>query len=195
MATWDESSAVSGGMQGAATGAAIGSIVPGVGTAIGAGAGLLIGGVTGGIFGGKAKDAAKEAEKRRQEEIKRAIERQNQKTFDAKVNAEQWALADIGLGRGDQYGEALADRSQFFASVDENARRAGIAYERFASYEETLQDMKAQGRYIGKSRKSKLSGYESEYQRATRAVDNSTTRLSVNEGLIAALEDPQITKY
>lgn len=188
MATWDESSAVSGGMQGAAVGTAI---APGVGTAVGA----LIGGVTGGIFGGKAKDAAKEAEKRRQEEIKRAIERQNQKTYDAKVNAEQWALSDLGLGEGDLYGEAVADREEYAANADLSIQRASSLEERFRNQQAVNESRSARGAYVGKTRKKNLALFEQEYMNATKVVNRNVSQMYANEGLISTLEDPQITRY
>lgn len=120
MASWDESSATQGAVSGAAMGTAI---APGVGTAIGAGIGLL----AGGVLGGRAKDAAKKAEERRLNEIKEAIDRQNKDTYEAKVMAERWGLADIGVGEQDAFKEAMFDRSTLQQNYIESGRQLADA--------------------------------------------------------------------
>lgn len=123
MATWGENSSYQGAASGAATGAMVGG-------PMGALAGAGIGFVAGGILGGSQKDAAKRAEEDRQREIQRAIERQNKSEFNAKSQAEQWALADIGINKEDQVKDALANvkdlnanANKAYAALVDNAER------------------------------------------------------------------------
>lgn len=145
MATWDNATSV----QGAASGAAIGSAIPGIGTAIGAGVGFL----AGGILGGLSSDAARRAEERRREEIQRAIDRQNQSTFQAKRSAEQWALADLGVGSQDQYQQAVADQDMYQGILSNTQQ----AYDKSISTIDRYEDI-AEGRRNRPDRKIGTGG-------------------------------------
>lgn len=101
MASWSENSSY----QGAASGAVAGSAAGPYGAAVGA----VVGFVAGGLIGGSQQDAAKAAENDRLKAIQRAIEMQNTKEFKAKSQAEQFAMADIGINKADQYMDAKAN--------------------------------------------------------------------------------------
>ena len=170
MASWDESSATQGAVSGAAMGTAI---APGIGTAIGAGLGLL----TGGIMGGRAKDAAKKAEERRLAEIKEAIDRQNKDTYDAKVTAERFALADIGVGDQDRLIQAQSDRTTLSANLQNSISKMDRALQLDSQY-----------------RYHKLSGREKALYQYD--VGKANAAFQANEGIIANVDPSSpITKY
>lgn len=110
MASWSENSSY----QGAASGAAAGSVGGGVGAA----AGAVIGFVAGGLIGGAQEDKAKAAESARQKAIQHAIDKQNTSDFNAKAQAEQWAMSDIGINKEDQVLDARANTAGLSNNVD-----------------------------------------------------------------------------
>lgn len=180
MASWDESSATQGAVSGAAIGTAI---APGKGTAVGAGIGILLGG----LLGGRAKDAAKKAEERRLAEIKEAIDRQNKDTYEAKVMAERWALADVGVGDQDRYIQAQSDRGALSANLQNEISKMDKALQldgRYAQY--------AQFAPLAPSRKSS----DKEMAMYQYNISRANEEFKANEGIIANLDPSSpITKY
>jgi len=178
MASWSENSSYQGAASGAATGAMFGP----KGAAIGAGIGF----VAGGLMGGSQKDAAKRAEEARQKEIKRAIERQNRNEFTAKSQAEQWALADIGVGKGDR---ALDVNSKSnVEGLKKNAASANAAVKANAAvvYAENYKN----GVYVGDRGEQKASPAVAASKGLISNAKVADDALRANEGIYAALLEP-----
>lgn len=177
MASWSENSSY----QGAASGAAAGSI----GGVYGAAAGAVIGFVAGGMMGGAQEDAAKAAENARLKEIQRAIEMQNTKEFKAKAQAEEFAMADIGINKGDQMQDAIADT----AGLKKRAKEADAL---------TSKHMNFYGNAAGKGKVTEANWEANKKQYATWAgkrnleyinkVENARLGSKVAHGAVAANE-------
>jgi len=179
MATWGENSSYQGAASGAATGAVFGG-------PMGALAGAGVGFVAGGIMGGSQKDAAKRAEEDRQREIQRAIERQNKSEFNAKSQAEQWALADIGVGGQDRALDAQANTKDLTQDVN----RAQAELDRPA------RRLRKPDKYLGAFGKTTSRGYEKkDIAGLTRNVNAATNALNINEGILAGFNDGEPSKY
>ena len=181
MASWSENSSY----QGAASGAAAGSTVaPGWGTAIGAAVGF----VAGGMMGGAQEDAAKAAESDRLKKIQEAIDRQNTKDFKAKSQAEQWALADIGINKEDQVMDARANNKGLIKNVKatggEVAKTTNHQKENANGHYKNLTDMFNSFRNQNDTRNPT--------NKVTTATLNSKVAkdaLTVNQGIIANYDD------
>jgi len=180
MASWSENSSY----QGAASGAAAGGMT---GNPVGVAAGAAIGFVAGGLIGGSSEDAARKAEEERQKEIQRAIERQNTADFNAKAQAEQWAIADIGISKEDQVKDARANTAGLQKNVDTNTA--------------TVNELLGKRSYNGKNGiteenwATKKSQYSSANWKYVANVDNAVfssgvakSALEANEGIIANYE-------
>jgi hypothetical protein len=172
MASWSESASY----QGAASGAAVGTVVggAGVGTAVGAGVGFI----AGGLIGGAQEDAAREAEEQRQKEIQRAIERQNTADFNAKAQAEQWAIADIGINKDDRVQDARANADGLENNLATNSANQSKIEKKLGNIQDANSPFlrKLEGKYV-----KKLKDAEFNTGLAKNAV-------AANEGIISSYE-------
>lgn len=184
MASWSENSSYQGAASGAATGAMFGS-------APGALAGAGIGFVAGGIMGGMQKDAAKRAEEERQKEIKRAIERQNRSEFTAKSQAEQWALADIGVGREDRAFDVKSNANVSGLKSNADAANAAVKANAAVVYAENYKN----GVYVGNVGRQKDSPAVAATKGLVDAARIANDALSANEGISAALSTDDNRRY
>jgi len=178
MASWSESASY----QGAASGAAAGSIAGPKGAAVGAAVGF----VAGGLIGGAQEDAARKAEEERQKEIQRAIERQNTADFNAKAQAEQWAIADIGINKDDQVADARANA----AGLESNLAKSTANKSRI---EKNLGEL--QGAESIPFMKPFIKKYAAKLKTAEFDVNNSKNALKINEGIIASYDIGAPKKY
>lgn len=183
MASWSENSSYQGAASGAATGAALGG---GYGAIVGGAVGF----VAGGLMGGASEDAAREAEEERKKEIEKAIQRQNTADFNAKAQAEQWAMADIGINKDDQLQDARSETTGLKKDVANNNAavlknlgdrqynaRNGISEETWDVKRGQYSNTKANARYVKNVDNAIFSA------RASRSA------LAANEGIIASYEN------
>lgn len=188
---WDTNSSYQGAASGAATGAVAGGGVPG---AIIGGA---IGFVAGGLMGGSSKDAAKKAEEDRKREIEAAIHRQNQSTYSAKAQAEQWSLADIGVGREDRLDQAMFDRKQLSKdvgvkvnAVDANYQAQGAANQKVNPNDYTGPN----SHLIIEMRKREAAQARAQSAGVQQGSAIAQQKFNANEGIIASYENEPL-KY
>jgi len=188
MASWSEQSSYQGAASGTATGAMVGGVP-------GAAVGAAIGFVAGGLIGGKQEDAARKAEEERQKEIQRAIERQNTADFNAKAQAEQWALADIGINKEDQ----VMDARSRTAGLVNDASVAGVEVGKQLGYR-SFNARSGINEENWDARKSEYSagGGNARYIKGVdAAIYNSQTAkraLAANEGIISNYENDTAPK-
>lgn len=181
MASWSENSSYQGAASGTATGAMVGG-------APGAVIGGAVGFVAGGLIGGSQEDSAKKAEEERQKEIQRAIERQNTADFNAKAQAEQWDIADIGINKEDQVMDARNNTANLInnAGKANDAVAAQLGARSFNGNNGITEENWDQ-------KKSMYSSANHKYINATDiAIQNARTArgaLASNEGIIASYEN------